>query len=64
VTPAQVKKAATGNSKASKDEVQDGVLRAYDGLILPSKAKGQEHICDAIAAFLAAKNSEVIKEMR
>lgn len=65
VTPAEGKKAAAGRMDASKEQVQHGVRRAFqwpEGAAWP--ACEAEHIYDAAAAVLAARNGTLARALR
>lgn len=62
VTPADVKKAATGRRDGSKDDVQRAVCdRLAWGDHWPRHAWAQEHVADAAAAFLAAQHGTLLR---
>lgn len=65
VTPAQVKKAATGKRDGSKEEVQSAVRRAYnwEAAEPPDTKADWEHIADAAAAGLAAENGTLMRAL-
>lgn len=71
VTPFEAKKAATGSSMASKNEVKQAALSVFPGFNGWIKGKrGQvlegrnEHVYDAISVYLAATRTSQYKELK
>ena len=56
-TPKDVKEAATGKSKAEKDEIMDAIGKLYPEINSIKKTR-REHIADAIAVGLALKKGK------
>ncbi len=71
ITPAEGKKAAGGHRNASKQDVQTNILKLHPELhlLVPDARNGRkpawfEHVCDAVAAWEAAKDDAVIKVLK
>lgn len=60
VTPGQVKQ-ITGKKTASKDEVEAAVMERWPSLLLPDLACEREHVADALGAYIAAENSDLVR---
>lgn len=60
--PREVKKAATGKSLASKDQVMDAVALRFPGImeVFPYK-KQREHVSDAAAVWLAGQHGTLAR---
>lgn len=61
VTPVDVKRALTGNTHAKKYEIMREVSRRYDYVKFPENKSQFEHIADAIGAYIAAAESDLVK---
>ena len=55
VNPTHVKKAADGSHKASKEDVEIGVRKAFEWDSWPKNKGVREHMCDALGAILAGR---------
>lgn len=71
VTPFEAKRAATGNTTASKDEVKHAVKRlfpSFNGWIKGKRGQvvegPNEHVYDALSVYMAAKSSNPYKELK
>ena len=71
VTPFEAKRAATGNTTASKDEVKQAVKKLFpkfDGWIKGKRGQvvegPNEHVYDALSVYMAAKTTKVYKELK
>lgn len=65
VTPAEVKKAATGRKDASKADVEQAVRRAFAWQAEPPRTKAEaEHVFDAAGALLAAEHGTLLRALR
>lgn len=71
VTPFEAKRAATGNTTASKSEVKTAVKQLFpkfDGWIKGKRGQvvegPNEHIYDALSVYMAAKNTKTYKELK
>jgi Holliday junction resolvasome RuvABC endonuclease subunit len=71
VTPFEAKKAATGNTTASKNEVKQAVKKLFpkfDGWIKGKRGQvvegPNEHVYDALSVYMAAKNTKIYKELK
>ena len=71
VTPFEAKKAATGESSASKDQVKNSVIKEFPLFTGWIKGKrGQvlegrnEHVYDALSVYMAAKQTTIYKEIK
>jgi Holliday junction resolvasome RuvABC endonuclease subunit len=60
VSPFEVKLAVTGKKSATKDEIMDAITVKY-GKSLESQKGKFEHIADAIGAYLAAKEGNLVR---
>ena len=67
-SPQKIKKAICGNSKASKDDVQDALRRRYKGEFFPFQKAlpaGQwEHGFDAVGSVVTCLDSDVLRMAR
>ena len=63
-TPTEVKNAAVGKPSASKDEMMDAMEKVYPDLAKIKKKADKEHICDAAACYVAAKNGNMVKMLK
>lgn len=61
VAPRQSKLKVGGKADASKEEMQAAVRKLWPKFAWPTKQKDLEHIADAAAALIAAKESDVYK---
>jgi len=71
VTPFEAKRAATGSTSASKDQVKNSVVNQFPkfngwikgkrGQILEGK---NEHVYDALSVYMAAKQTTIYKELK
>jgi len=60
-SPTDVKKAVTGLRSATKREVMDAVRKKFEGVDWP-KTKGVfEHVADAVGAYLALRDGNLVK---
>jgi Holliday junction resolvasome RuvABC endonuclease subunit len=71
VTPFEAKRAATGDSNATKDQVRDSVLARFPYFNGWIKGKGgkllrgvNEHAYDAVSVYMAATATRKYKELR
>lgn len=62
VTPAQVKK-ITGKRNASKAEVETAVLDHWPFATLPKIKADREHVVDALATYVAAKDGQLVRTL-
>lgn len=61
-TPGDVKMAVTGRKAASKEEIMDTVRnKLFPHIVWPDCAAKFEHIADAIGAYLALKNGNLVR---
>jgi crossover junction endodeoxyribonuclease RuvC len=60
-SPVDIKKAVTGNGKASKEEMIAAIVSSYPQLALPTQLALQEHAADAVGAVIACRASELFK---
>lgn len=71
VTPFEAKRAATGNTTASKSEVKQAVKKLFpkfDGWVKGKRGQvvegPNEHVYDALSVYMAAKNTKIYKELK
>lgn len=62
-TPDETRIAATGNRKASKEEVIAAMSKRYPGLYSGNKAADLEHLADALATFEAGRNGNLVRSL-
>lgn len=61
VTPSEVKKAICGKLSASKDEMMEGVRNRYSHISFPTTKAQFEDVADAIGAYIAARDGNLVK---
>ena len=61
-SPAEAKRAATGRSCATKKQVMAAMEKAFPRVLADFPTSGKrEHVCDALAVWLAAKNGTLAR---
>jgi len=60
ITPLEAKRAVCGNNNASKEDVQKAIRNLWKDFSFPQVGYILEAVCDAGAAFIAAKNDPLI----
>ncbi len=60
-TPGDVKKAMIGRKDASKDEIMEEAKRRYPSLSVGLPKASFEHIADAVGAYEALKNNNLVR---
>jgi crossover junction endodeoxyribonuclease RuvC len=63
-SPAAIKKAVTGNKKASKEDVQKALEGMFDLPPWPPRKTMREHVADALGAVVACAGCEAIRTIR
>ena len=64
VQPHQSKMQVGGKKNASKEEMEEAVFKIWPDFKWPKLEKELEHVCDAAAALVVAKSSDVYKYLR
>ena len=60
-SPIEIKKAVTGNGKASKEEMIASIKTKFPSLILPPQTTLQEHCADAVGAVMACQRTQLMR---
>lgn len=60
-SPKTLKKTVAGSASASKLEVQRGIEQRWPGVMWPRRKTDHEHAADALGAFVACAQSDVIR---
>jgi crossover junction endodeoxyribonuclease RuvC len=60
-SPMEIKRAVTGNGKASKEDMISLIKGTYPNLVLPPQLVLQEHAADAVGAVIACQESQLFK---
>lgn len=64
VSPADLKAAVTGSKTATKEQVQAALTRRFPGAAWPARKADVEHAADALGAFVACRDADVVRMAR
>jgi crossover junction endodeoxyribonuclease RuvC len=60
-SPMEIKRAVTGDGKASKERMIARIIELFPNLALPTQTTLQEHAADAVGAVIACQGSQLFK---
>jgi len=61
VRPEDIKKKVGGAGNASKKDIQNSIRELFPGFELPTVEKSREHVADAAAALIVARDTDIYK---
>lgn len=60
-SPMILKRAVTGNGKASKEDIISAIRAMYPSVLWPSRVDMHEHAADAVGSIIACRDSELMR---